>query len=222
MRKSVLSLIPRHTGITARVMIVSSAITLVLGAAFVLLIVAVSGQRDAGKLALRSQEAITAGSELQKSVISLENGLRGFVASGKDKSLEPWRQALQSVPGPGPQAGGARVGRARAAGAGAAHHERHRRLREPLGQAAAGARARPAARGPQRDHQRHGPDQDRWRSARASRSCSSRSAPWRRAASTGRRGAPRSRSAPASAASRCSSSSPPGSRCSCAATSSAR
>lgn len=79
-------------------MIVSSAITLVLGAAFVLLIVAVSGQRDAGKLALRSQEAITAGSELQKSVISLENGLRGFVASGRDKSLDPWRQALSQYP----------------------------------------------------------------------------------------------------------------------------
>jgi signal transduction histidine kinase len=79
-------------------MIVSGAITLVLGAAFVLLIVAVSGQRDAGKLALRSQEAITAGSELQKSVISLENGLRGFVASGRDKSLDPWRLALRQYP----------------------------------------------------------------------------------------------------------------------------
>jgi signal transduction histidine kinase len=79
-------------------MIVSGAITIVLGAAFVLLIVAVSGQRDAGKLALRSQEAITAGSELQKSTINLENGLRGFVASGKDKSLDPWRQALGQYP----------------------------------------------------------------------------------------------------------------------------
>jgi signal transduction histidine kinase len=87
-----------HQGITARVLVVSGAITLILGAAFVLLIVAVSGQRDAGKLALRSQEAITAGSELQKSVISLENGLRGFVASGKDRSLDPWRQALRQYP----------------------------------------------------------------------------------------------------------------------------
>ncbi len=86
------------TGLTARVLIVSGVISLILGAAFVLLIVAVSGQRDAGHLALRSQEAITAGSELQKSVISLENGLRGYVASGKDKSLEPWRSALRVYP----------------------------------------------------------------------------------------------------------------------------
>jgi signal transduction histidine kinase len=92
------TLFTRHQGITARVMIVSSFTTLILGAAFVLLIVAVSGQRDAGKLAIRGQEAITAGSELQKSVISLENGLRGFVASGKNRSLDPWNQALAQYP----------------------------------------------------------------------------------------------------------------------------
>src|SRR4051812_21492610 len=85
-------------GLTARVLIVSGVITLILGAAFVLLIVAVSGQRDAGQLALRSQEAITAGNELQKSTINLENGLRGFVASGNERSLEPWRVALREYP----------------------------------------------------------------------------------------------------------------------------
>ena len=73
------TLFNRHQGITARVVIVSGFTTLILGAAFVLLIVAVRGHRAAGKVALRSQEAITAGSELQKSTISLENGLRGFV-----------------------------------------------------------------------------------------------------------------------------------------------
>jgi signal transduction histidine kinase len=80
------------------VLVVSGVITLILGAAFTLLIFAVREQRDAGKLALRSQEAITAGSELQKSVISLENGLRGFVASGRDRSLEPWNAALKEYP----------------------------------------------------------------------------------------------------------------------------
>src|SRR5919202_4342135 len=90
----------RHPqGITARVVLVSGVMTLILGAAFVLLIVAVRGQRDAGQLALRSQEAITAGSELQKSVITLETGLRGFVGSGKERTLEPWNQALLQYPG---------------------------------------------------------------------------------------------------------------------------
>ena len=86
------------TGLTARTLLVSGVITLILGAAFVLLIIAVRGQRDAGHLALRSQEAITAGSELQKSVINLESGLRGFVASGKERSLEPWNASLEQYP----------------------------------------------------------------------------------------------------------------------------
>jgi signal transduction histidine kinase len=72
---------------------------MILAAAFALLIFAVRQQRDAGQLALRSQEAITAGTELQRSVVSLENGLRGYVASGKDRSLEPWNEALQEYPG---------------------------------------------------------------------------------------------------------------------------
>src|SRR5689334_12135681 len=88
-----------HQGITARVLIVSGVMTLILGAAFVLLIVAVRGQRDAGQLALRSQEAITAGNELQKSVITLETGLRGFVGSGKERTLQPWFQGLKQYPG---------------------------------------------------------------------------------------------------------------------------
>jgi signal transduction histidine kinase len=80
------------------VLLASGVITLILAAAFALLIFAVRQQRDAGQLALRSQEAITAGTELQRSVVSLENGLRGYVASGKERSLEPWNQALEEYP----------------------------------------------------------------------------------------------------------------------------
>jgi signal transduction histidine kinase len=71
-------------------------IALLLGAAFALLVFAVSGQRDAGRLALRSQEAITAGTELEKTVISMENGLRGYVASGRGRSLDPWTAGLEA------------------------------------------------------------------------------------------------------------------------------
>jgi signal transduction histidine kinase len=79
--------------------LVGGLIAILLGAAFVLLVFAVSGQRDAGKLALRSQEAITAGTELEKTVINLENGLRGFVASGRERQQEPWNSGLKAYPG---------------------------------------------------------------------------------------------------------------------------
>ncbi|MEA2449721.1 MAG: hypothetical protein QOG63_1653 [Thermoleophilaceae bacterium] len=86
-------------GITARVLLASGVITAILAAAFALLIFAVQQQRDAGQLALTSQEAITAGTELQRSVVSLENGLRGYVATGKERSLQPWDEALHDYPG---------------------------------------------------------------------------------------------------------------------------
>jgi signal transduction histidine kinase len=78
--------------------LVGGLIALLLGAAFVLLVFAVSGQRDAGRLALRSQEAITAGTDLEKTVISLENGLRGFVAGGRERQLQPWNAGLKVYP----------------------------------------------------------------------------------------------------------------------------
>src|SRR3954451_17650619 len=85
--------------ITARMALVGGLIALLLGAAFVLLVFAVNGQRGAGRLALRSQEAITAGTELEKTVISLENGLRGYVASGNERQLQPWNAGLKVYPG---------------------------------------------------------------------------------------------------------------------------
>jgi signal transduction histidine kinase len=79
--------------------LVGGLIALLLGGAFVLLVFAVAGQRDAGRLALRSQEAITAGTELEKTVISLEAGLRGYVASGRERQLAPWNAGLKQYPG---------------------------------------------------------------------------------------------------------------------------
>jgi signal transduction histidine kinase len=79
--------------------VVGGLIALLLGAAFVLLVFAVSGQRDAGRLALRSQEAITAGTDLEKTVISLENGLRGYVATGRERALDPWTAGVKAYPG---------------------------------------------------------------------------------------------------------------------------
>ena len=85
-------------GITARMALVSGSVALLLGAVVLLMIFSMLGLRDAGRLALSSQEAVTAGSELQRSVLNLESGLRGYVATGRDRELEPWKQGLQTYP----------------------------------------------------------------------------------------------------------------------------
>ncbi|MGI9081316.1 MAG: sensor histidine kinase [Thermoleophilaceae bacterium] len=87
-----------RTRIITRVVALSVTGSLLLGTALVILIVAVTGQRDASRTAFRSQEALTAGSQLEKSLITIENGLRGFVASGRERFLAPATQALRSYP----------------------------------------------------------------------------------------------------------------------------
>lgn len=86
------------TSITARTLLVSALLGVLLSASFVLLVSAINEQRDAGRLALRSQQAITAGAQLEKSVNSLETGLRGYVASGADLALEPYNASRRIYP----------------------------------------------------------------------------------------------------------------------------
>jgi signal transduction histidine kinase len=85
-------------GITTRVVLMSAIAALLIGVVLVVLIVAVNGQRTAARAAFRSQEALTAGSQLEKSLITIENGLRGYVASRGDRFLQPATEALSSYP----------------------------------------------------------------------------------------------------------------------------
>jgi signal transduction histidine kinase len=85
--------------ITTRVALLSVTGTVLLGVSLVFLIAAVTGQRDAARATFRSQEALTAGSQLESSLISIENGLRGYVASGRRRFLEPALSSLRTYPG---------------------------------------------------------------------------------------------------------------------------
>ena len=87
-----------RTPITTRVLLLSATASLVIGAVLVVLIVAVTGQRDAARSAFRSQEALAAGNQLEKSLLTIENGVRGYVASGREKFLDPANEALTSYP----------------------------------------------------------------------------------------------------------------------------
>lgn len=87
-----------RTRITTRVVALSAATAVLLGVALVLLIVAVTSQRDAARTAFRAQEALAVGSQLENSLITMENGLRGYVASGQARLLQPVNDALRRYP----------------------------------------------------------------------------------------------------------------------------
>ena len=85
--------------ITLRTLVIGSLLGLALASAFAVMIVAVDDQRAAGRQALRSQEAVSAGTELETSLVDLENGLRGYIATGRERLLEPFEIAREAYPG---------------------------------------------------------------------------------------------------------------------------
>src|SRR3954470_8095075 len=89
---------PHWNRITTRVLLLSALVSILLGATLVLLIVAIDGQRQAARAAYRSQEALTAGSQLEKSLIAIENGMRGYVASGRERFLAPANASIEGYP----------------------------------------------------------------------------------------------------------------------------
>jgi CHASE3 domain sensor protein len=72
---------------------------ILVGLTLMLLIVAVTRQRDSARVAFRSQEALAVGSQLENAVISIENGLRGYVASGEPRLLQPVNDAIRRYQG---------------------------------------------------------------------------------------------------------------------------
>ena len=87
----------RHS-LTARTLAISAVFAVLLTAAFALLVVAIGSLREAGRTAVRAQQTVTAGTELEKSVLNLENGLKGYVATGRESQLAPFDLARHQYP----------------------------------------------------------------------------------------------------------------------------
>jgi signal transduction histidine kinase len=88
--------VPRLTvrgGLTRRTIVASAVLALLVGAAFVVLIRAVTEERDSSEQAIRSQEVIAAANGLERLVLDLETGQRGFVITRDERFLQPWQDA---------------------------------------------------------------------------------------------------------------------------------
>ncbi|WP_432927412.1 SpoIIE family protein phosphatase [Microbispora sp. CA-135349] len=67
--------------------------------AFAFLLPAIGGLREAVELTNHSRHVLTTANHLQRLVIDLETGQRGFVIAGEERFLQPWRQARAAIPG---------------------------------------------------------------------------------------------------------------------------
>jgi len=80
-------------------MVVASALlAVIVGAAFVVLLLAIADLRRSERQANHSQEILTASNELERLVLDLETGQRGFVLTGEERFLQPWHTAQKTFP----------------------------------------------------------------------------------------------------------------------------
>jgi signal transduction histidine kinase len=78
--------------------VATAALAVVVGASFAVLLLALREERKASRLVAESQRVLVAANELERLVIDLETGQRGFVLTGEELFLEPWSQARAALP----------------------------------------------------------------------------------------------------------------------------
>jgi signal transduction histidine kinase len=79
-------------------LIASGLLALLIGAAFAVLLSSVADLRALERRARRSEEVLEVANLLERQVVDLETGQRGFVITGQDRFLDPWRRARAAIP----------------------------------------------------------------------------------------------------------------------------
>ncbi|MCU1451733.1 MAG: domain S-box [Acidimicrobiales bacterium] len=85
-------------GLTSRMVIASALLTLMVGGAFAVLLVAIANVRSASSLARHSEQVLSAANQLERLVIDVETGQRGFLLTSDARFLQPWSAAQAAIP----------------------------------------------------------------------------------------------------------------------------
>jgi signal transduction histidine kinase len=78
--------------------VASGLLALIVGGAFAVLFVAIADLRDAARLSRHSQQVLAAANRLERLMIDVETGQRGFLLTGEERFLEPWEAARTALP----------------------------------------------------------------------------------------------------------------------------
>jgi signal transduction histidine kinase len=81
-----------------RAVAASVVFALIIGAVFAVLLIVVQHLRDTGRQAVDTRDELAAADKLQKAIIDIETGQRGFVITGKERFLQPWRAGREAFP----------------------------------------------------------------------------------------------------------------------------
>ena len=88
----------RSVSLATRMLVASALLALLVAGVFAVLIQAVSALNDATQREAQARDLRAATFELEKLVVDLETGLRGFVLTNEDRFLQPWRAAREDLP----------------------------------------------------------------------------------------------------------------------------
>ena len=86
------------SGLTRRMVVASCLLAIVVGIAFAVLLLSVADLRQAAQLAKSSQEVLITANQLERLVVDLETGGRGFVITREERFLQPWHAAQSALP----------------------------------------------------------------------------------------------------------------------------
>jgi signal transduction histidine kinase len=85
-------------GLNSRTLTASVLLSAIIGGAFFLLVLAISGLRSSADGASDSEEVLVAANQLERLVVDLETGERGFIITGDASFLQPWYTARAAFP----------------------------------------------------------------------------------------------------------------------------
>jgi signal transduction histidine kinase len=85
-------------GLTQRVLVASGLLALTIGAAFAVLLSSVADQGTLQRRALQSERVLVVANRLERAIIDLETGQRGFLLTGSPEFLQPWSAARVALP----------------------------------------------------------------------------------------------------------------------------
>ncbi|WP_206067793.1 CHASE3 domain-containing protein [Nonomuraea composti] len=86
-------------GLTLRTVMAGAALALIVGGAFAVLLASIGDLRDARLREQRSAEVLTLANRLERLIIDMETGQRGFALTGEASFLQPWQAAIDTFPG---------------------------------------------------------------------------------------------------------------------------
>ncbi|MEV1178764.1 CHASE3 domain-containing protein, partial [Nonomuraea sp. NPDC049784] len=86
------------SGLTQRAVAAGIVLALVVGATFVMLLYSMAGMRRSQLQAGHSTQVLVVTNRLERRIMDMETGLRGFALTGQERFLQPWQEALAAYP----------------------------------------------------------------------------------------------------------------------------